>query len=237
MGSSGFTAVLWIVEFLAIGLQGAQLGFRSEFASGPRQLLLKVSQSFARRRAERMVDSGRDGPNVGSSEDAAPWMAIGIWVTNTVNFVQFEGAFANHAQGLLTVYWNRNAIGFIDERVASPETHTYRFPLLQKVSNGLYTLSFRLDQFEERTSSSIISNVRLGYYGLKEPTLRASLEPTGPRSIELEGQVGFSYTIESSTNLIDWVPVAVMTPTNNPAIFTDAQNGSTGHIFYRAFGN
>jgi len=60
------------------------------------------------------------------------WLAVGLTVTNAINFVQFDAGFTdtNAAQGLLTVYWNTNQVGImVDERVAPTNLQTYRFTL------------------------------------------------------------------------------------------------------------
>src|SRR5665213_2676219 len=77
------------------------------------------------------VDSGGIHPLDDTSTNIPAWLAVGVRVTNAVNFVQFDAAFtdANSAQGLLTVYWNTNQIGMVDERVATTNLQTYRFEL------------------------------------------------------------------------------------------------------------
>jgi hypothetical protein len=71
-------------------------------------------------------------------------------------------AGTNAAEGLLTVYWNTNEIGMVDERVASPGLQTYRFALPGKVMSGLYTLSFRLDAFNNTGSPIIPTKTSIG---------------------------------------------------------------------------
>ncbi len=63
---------------------------------------------------------------------------MAVDLTITVNFVQFDAAFAgtNAAEGLLTVYWNTNEISRVDERGASPGWQTGRLALPGNATNG-----------------------------------------------------------------------------------------------------
>ena len=162
------------------------------------------------------------------------WLAAGVSVTNTVNFVQFDAAFtdANTAQGLLTVYWNTNQIGMIDERVASTNLQTYRFGLPGTVSGGLYCLSFRLDSFAS-SSSVAVANVATGFVGATQPiTLGISLT-NGMPLLQLTAATNFTYLIQSSTNLVDWTPTALLLNTNGNAQFIDSTVTNSATRFYR----
>lgn len=65
-------------------------------------------------------------------------LALGVTPTTLVSFVPFDAAFTgtNGGEVLLTVYWNTNEIGLVDERVASPEAQTCRFALPGRVTNS-----------------------------------------------------------------------------------------------------
>lgn len=99
------------------------------------------------------------------------WLAVGLSITNSADFIQFDAVFTDtkSAEGLLSVYWNTNQIGMVDERVATSGLETYRFALPETVSDGLYTLSFRLDAFGQATTSLMVTNVATGFVGLTEP--------------------------------------------------------------------
>ena len=163
------------------------------------------------------------------------WLAVGVSVTNAVNFVQFDAGFmdTNTAQGLLTVYWNTNQIGMVYERVAPTNSQTYRFELPGTVSSGLYTLSFRLDSFNN-SSSIAVTNVATGFVGMTQPiTLGISLMSGAPL-LQLTAATNFTYLIQSSTNLLDWTPTALLLNTNGTAQFTDSAVTNSSTRFYRA---
>jgi hypothetical protein len=111
-----------------------------------------------------------------------------------LNVVQFDAAFTgtNGVEGLLSVFWNTNQIGMIDERATSPGLHTYRFTLPATVTNGLYTLSFRLDAFNATASSITVTNVTTGFAGMEQPFTLAVVGSTNRiPTLKLTGATNF----------------------------------------------
>lgn len=184
------------------------------------------------------------GLTCGSSGSGAPqqldagtpaWMALAVAVTNTVNLVQFDVGFTDRsgAQGLLTAYWNTNRIGMADERVAGPGFGTYRFGLPATVTDGVYTLSFRLDSFGG-VSSVAVTNVATGFVGLtNSPGLSLTLTNEGP-VLSLTGTAGYTYLLQASTNLENWTPTALLMTSNGSAFFQDVTATNSAVRFYRA---
>jgi hypothetical protein len=171
-----------------------------------------------------------------TSTNIPPWLAVGVSVTNALNFAQFDATFSdtNGAEGLLTVYWNTNQIGMVDERVAIPGLQTYRFALPGTVTNGVYTLSFRLDAFNNTSSSVIVTNLSTGFVGVTQPmTLDISLTAGAPL-VELTAATDFTYLIQNSTNLLDWRPMALILNTYGTAQFLDSAVTNSRTMFYRA---
>jgi hypothetical protein len=171
-----------------------------------------------------------------NTANAPAWLAVGVTVTNSVNFVQFDAAFsdANSAQGLLTVYWNTNQIGMVDERVANTNLQTYLFTLPGTVAGGLYTLSFRLDSFDNTSSSITVTNVATGFAGITTPlTLGISLTNATPL-LQLTGAPNYNYLVETSTNLVDWTPTALLVNSNGTVLFPDSTATNSSTRFYRA---
>ena len=165
------------------------------------------------------------------------WLAVGVTITNNVNFVQFDAGFTdtNAAEGLLTVYWNTNQIGMLDERVALAGLQTYRFVLPATVSEGLYTLSFRLDVFTN-ASSIAVTNVATGFVGIGQP-IRLDMLFTGNNNtpvVELTAAPGYNYLMQSSTNLVDWAPTALLVNTNGTVLFAESAVTNSSARFYRA---
>ncbi len=164
------------------------------------------------------------------------WLASTITVTNAVNFLSFDSRFLSDtgAEGLLSVYWDTNVVGTIDERTASSGIRQYTFPI-PKVTNGIGTLGFRLDSFTNTTSSVTVTNVSLGFVGMREQFSLsfAGSGPDGLPTLQLTGQKDFNYTVETSTNFVDWKVFAILVNTNGVVRFNTAPNNTTAH-FYRA---
>lgn len=162
---------------------------------------------------------------------------MGVALSNAVNFIQFETEFpgTNGAEGLLTVFWNTNQIGMVDERATSPGVQTNRFALPATVTNGLYTLSFRLDSFNGTASSITVTNVTTGFVGVEQPFTLAVVGSTNRiPTLKLTGAAGFNYLLQRSTNLVDWTPSALLLNTNGTVLFTDFSATNSAQRFYRA---
>ena len=176
-------------------------------------------------------------------KDASPptnvpaWLSVCLTITNPVNFVQFDAVFTdtNSAQGLLTVYWDTNQIGMVDERVASTNLETYRFALPSMVTNGVYVLGFRLDTFGNMLSSVTITNVATGFVGVNQPvTLGVAFFTNCTPILQLTGASNYNYLVESSTNLLDWTPTALLVNQNGTVFFADRTATNSPSKFYRA---
>ena len=170
-----------------------------------------------------------------ASTNAPAWLAMGLTVTNAVNYVQFDAAFTdtNTAQGLLTVYWNTNQIGMVDERVAATNLQTYRLMLPGTVSNGLYTLSFRLDSFNN-SSSLAVTNVATGLVAAAPSIALGISVMNGRPNLQLTGPAGYDYLVQTSTNLVDWTPTVLLADTNGTISFIDLAATNGPQRFYRA---
>ena len=156
-----------------------------------------------------------------------------------MNFVQFDAAFTatNPAQGLLTVYWNTNQIGMLDERFVASNLQTTRFALPGTVPADVYTLGFRFDSFstDTVTSSVSVTNVGTGFVGVTNPiSLSIARGTAGAPVLQLSAAAGYNYLLQSSTNLADWTPAALLVNTNGTVVFTDATATNASQRFYRA---
>jgi hypothetical protein len=168
------------------------------------------------------------------ASNAPAWFAVGMMVTNPVNIIQFNAAFTdtNGAEGLLTVYWNTNQIGVIDER-ATLDQQTYQFALPGTVPEGLYTLSFRLDSFTRAISSITVTDVAPGFIGLSTAPVLSISQRNGIPTVGLSGETNYTYLLESSTNLVDWVPTALLVNTNDQVFYPDLSGTNSGARFFR----
>lgn len=174
-----------------------------------------------------------------TAETQSPsWIAQVLSLTNRANYISFEARFESEigAEGLLTVYWDTNVIGSVDERASVPGFRKYVFSFPMAETTGAHVLAFRLDPFTNVQSVITVTNITLGATGPSEPfRLQVTFdEEGGHRVLELTGQPGFNYVVEGSTNLLNWEPVAIVANTNGAVRFFDA--GSTNHNqrFYRA---
>jgi sugar lactone lactonase YvrE len=186
--------------------------------------------------ALKLVKSGGVHPLDNTNSSTTPaWLAVGVAVTNPVNFIQFDAGFTdtNAAEGLLTVYWNTNQIGMVDERVASPGRRNYRFVLPGTVASGIYTLSFRLDSFAS-SSTIAVTNVATGFVGVTQPImLGISLTNRAPL-LQLTGPPGYNYLLQTSTNLADWTPTTLLANPHGTVVFADSAVTNHNRWFYRA---
>ncbi len=167
------------------------------------------------------------------------WLAAVVPITNLVNFVSLETKFLSvGAEGLLTIYWETNVIGSIDERAVVPGVRQYMFPLSAAATNGTHLLGFRLDAFSDVASSVLVTNVSLGFLGIKEPFSLAVTETqtNGLPVLKLTGPADHNYVVEASTNLIDWTTIAILVNTNGSVHFIDPQSTKSTARFYRAVG-
>jgi len=169
------------------------------------------------------------------STNAPAWLAVGVTVSNMVNFIQFDADFidTNVAEGLLTVYWNTNQVGMVDERVSGTNLETYRFLLPSPAKNGLYALSFRLDSFADASSGILITNVATGFVGISQPIQLSISSAHEATMLQIIGASNFTYQVQCSTNLVDWTPLALLFNTNGTLEFNDTNSASLGSRFYR----
>ncbi|MBI2888944.1 MAG: hypothetical protein HYY10_03410 [Candidatus Liptonbacteria bacterium] len=167
------------------------------------------------------------------------WVATMVTTTNTVNFLTLEAAFigSQKGEGLLTIYWGTNTLAAIDERVTPAGLQKYTLPLPEAAPNGTTEmLGFRLDPFSAVLSSATVTNVALGFRGLREPF---SLSFTGMYDkglpvFQLDGPKGYIYAVESSTDLINWTVTAILANTSGTVRFTDSSATNATTRFYRA---
>lgn len=169
--------------------------------------------------------------------DSPIWFTALVPITNSVNLVSFDSQFLSHgAEGLLSVYRNTNILGSIDERVVVQGLRHYTFGLQTTQTNGTYSLGFRLDAFSAIQSSVIVTNVALGFVGVRESFSLSftSSFTNGLPVLQLNGPSGFTYIVEASTNLVDWETAAVLINTNGTVRFIDSNSIGSASRFYRA---
>lgn len=166
------------------------------------------------------------------------WLATVVFVTNAADFVSFDAQFTstNGAEGLLSIYWDTNTLGSLDERAIQPGLQHYSFAFPVAKGNSTHILGFRIDPFTNIQSSVIVTNISLGLAGVSQAfSLSVTTNFVGNRRVlELIGQPGINYTVEASTNLINWEAVAVLVNTNGAVRFFEQSTNSFTQRFYRA---
>jgi formylglycine-generating enzyme required for sulfatase activity len=163
------------------------------------------------------------------------WVATVVTSTNPINTVSFNARFSstNGAQGLLSVYWDDQIIGSIDERIVSSNRFTFAFP--NAIPNSSHILGFRLDPYTNIQSIVTVTNITLNQVGVSQPvalTMTSSVT-NGARIQELAGEKGFDYHVQASTNLVDWTDIAILANTNGKVRFYDQSATNYPKRFYR----
>jgi len=171
-------------------------------------------------------------------QTASPaWTAMFVTVTNNVNTISIESQFtsANGSQGLLSVYWDTNVIGSLDEKAVKPGLKNYTFGFPTTTANSTHILGFRLDSFTNTQSSVAITNIVLESIGVTQPfSLSMTTNRYGGLPVfRLTGQSGFNYTVQASTNLVNWDTMAILVNTNGMVDFTDYSLTNYTQRFYR----
>jgi hypothetical protein len=164
--------------------------------------------------------SGNSGLNLSSTSFA----------NNSARKIQTYGCKFQHHQ-LASLVRSRFEV---DERVASLGLQTYRFFLPNTVTNNVYVLGFRLDSFDNTSSSITVTNVATGFIGITTPlTLGLTLTNNTP-ILQLTGASNYNYLVQTSTNLVDWTPTALLVNSNGTVLFPDSSATNSGTRFYRA---
>jgi probable HAF family extracellular repeat protein len=165
------------------------------------------------------------------------WTAAFITSTNPLNFVSFDAEFTdtNSSQGMLSVYWDSETIGIVDERVVQPGFQHYIFTFPNAIANTTHMLGFRLDPFTNVQSSILLTNITLNQVGVSQPfslSITTNLA-NGLPVYRLDGQAGFNYIVQASTNLIVWNDIAILVNTNGSVFFYDQDSVNHRQRFYR----
>jgi len=165
------------------------------------------------------------------------WAATVITDTNALNYVSFDAEFtsASGANGLLTVYWDTNLIGEVEEAAVEPGLQHYNFSFPNTVPNTSHVLGFHIDPFTAVHSSMVLTNIVTGSVGVSLPPVLTVTTNTsnGLLVYQLTGQPG-TYTVQSSEDLSNWTDMAILANTNGTVIFADQDSTNYPCRFYRA---
>ncbi len=169
--------------------------------------------------------------------DSPVWIATVITDTNTLNIVSFDAEFtsAAGADGLLSVYWDTNMIGLVDEAAVQPGFQHYNLSFPNAAPNTSHVLGFHLDPFSSVQSSMILTNIVTGCVGVSQPFSLSITANTGNGLLvyQLTGQPA-NYTVQASTDLLNWTNIAILANTAGTVSFTDPNSTNHPCCFYRA---
>jgi hypothetical protein len=106
-----------------------------------------------------------NGTRVEIQTASSSWMTAGIVVDQPINFLTLDAEFisGSGAEGYLSVFWDDEAIGTIDERYVHSGAREYLFGIVNS-EPGFHTLSFRLDPFTQVSSRVVLDDVRWGSF-------------------------------------------------------------------------
>ena len=95
---------------------------------------------------------------------------------------------------------------------------------------------FRLDAFGSVQSSVTVTNVALGFAGIRDPFSLSLIGRgnNGQPVLQLTGPLGFNYRVETSTNLVDWATMVILVNANGIVRFIDSSTNTVTSRFYRA---
>jgi len=165
------------------------------------------------------------------------WLATFVSPTNPVNTVSFDAMFVstNGSDSLLSVYWDTNVIGTVDELHVQPGFQRYSFSFPNAQQNNTYVFGLRLDPYTNTPSSIILTNVTFTQIGVSQPFSLSIVTNTsnGLLVYELVGEPGFEYHVHASTNLVDWTDIAILANTNRTVRFFDEASTNYSRRFYR----
>ena len=168
--------------------------------------------------------------------DSPVWIATVITDTNTLNIVSFDAEFtsAAGADGLLSVYWDTNMIGLLHESAVQPGFQHYNLSFPNAAPNTSHVLGFHLDPFSSVQSSMILTNIVTGCVGVSQPFSLSITANTGNGLpvYQLTGQPA-NYTVQASTDLLNWTNIAILANTTGTVSFTDPNSTNRACCFYR----
>jgi predicted RNase H-like HicB family nuclease len=97
------------------------------------------------------------------------------------------------------------------------------------------TAELVLDSFNNTLSSVAVTNVATGFAGVTQPVAIGMAWFTNSTPIlQITGASNYNYLVESSTNLVNWTPTALLVNSNGAAFFADKTATNLPAKFYRA---
>jgi len=168
------------------------------------------------------------------------WISFALTGTSATNVVSFDVNFqpGSSGQGLLSVYWNGAQVGTIDEANTFSGIQQHSYTVTPSGNSQGNILSFRLDDFGSAASVVSITNIQTGFEGYGTTlTLGIKAAGSGQMMLNVTGQLGGQYFIETSNDLSNWSPMAgVSLQSGTSAEVIDPDAGNYMQRFYEAVG-
>lgn len=165
------------------------------------------------------------------------WVATVVTDTNALNLLSFDANFtsAQGSRGLLSIYWDTNMIGLLDEIAVQPGFQHYTLSFPRTAADTSHVLGFRLDPLTSVQSAVALTNIVTGCVGVSQPfLLRVTTNMSnGLLVYQLAGQPG-TYAVQTSADLLNWTTVAILANTNGRVNFIDPNSTNYNRRFYRA---
>ncbi len=145
------------------------------------------------------------------------WITVLVELEENANAAQFDVEFVSEhgAEGLLSVYWDGELLGSIDERFAAEGLATHTFGLPDEVQAGAHSLAFRLDGFTEVPSNAIVAIVSTGLvYAPPKPDIVGPDDFSAFRGFYDSGDL--DSLLDSDDDKLCFEPGIVLNPTEAP---------------------
>jgi len=138
--------------------------------------------------------------------------------------ITFDAVFTSlgGAHGLLSVYWDTNMIGLLDESNVRAGSSHYTLSFPSAAANSYHVLGFHLDPFTATQSTITLTNIAVECSGVSQPFSLSITTNAGDGTLvyQLKGQPA-NYHVQASTDMIEWTNIAILANTSGTVLFAD----------------
>lgn len=170
--------------------------------------------------------------SLSSATGTAAWIEFFVPVTQACNAVYFDFAFQHTAgsENVVSVHWNDEMIGSIDERYFEPAAQSVSLMLPDTYLLGTHSMGFRIDTFAAPASGVMVSNLTFGFISSITPPVITNIvlsegEDSSVR-ISMSSIKGLYYSCSCSSNLIDWLSCGSHLQSSEDTIVIETTNAT-----------